>query len=128
MDRHVLSFKKTCYFACVVLDGIATHLIKAHDFNHLFKCTFLCDDDICDRLATLESACFSDIMSHARLTIFIECLCCCTSHSVCFAQCAHFKGHQHPNPNLMQQLTTRDVNLSSDGWTASCPLSAQKKR
>ena len=56
----------------VVLDWIVMHFVKAHDFNHLFKCTFLCDDDVCDRLATLESTHFSDVMSRARLTIFME--------------------------------------------------------
>jgi len=45
MDRCVLSLKHTCCFACVVVDGIATHLIKVCNFDHLFKCTFACDDD-----------------------------------------------------------------------------------
>ena len=65
----------------VVLDGIVTHLIKVCNFDHLFKHTILCDDDICDRLATSESASLSDVMSHARLTVFIECLYRCTLHS-----------------------------------------------
>ena len=111
-----------CYFTHVVVDGITMETIKVHNFDRLFKPTFVCDDNCCDQFGDVGKCV---VWRHVA----------CTTHyfyrvslSLCFAQCTHFKGCQCPNLNLMQQSTTRDTNLLSDGWTASCPVSAQKKQ
>ena len=108
MDHHALSFKKTCHFMHVVLDGITTCLIKACNFNHLFKHTFLCDDAHLWLVGNIGKCLI--VWRHVACTThyFHRVLYRCTLHSAHFAQCTHFKGCQHPNLNLTQQSTTRD--------------------